>query len=58
MSKPVSGTDNKPAGSACLISASLDGNTRRAIDISEGEVLNEKALKALIRAAIELNTRR
>ena len=34
----------------------LDGNTRRAIDIREGDKINEKALKALIRAAIALNT--
>lgn len=39
-----------------LFNASLDGNTRRAIDIREGEKINEKALKALIRAAIALNT--
>jgi hypothetical protein len=42
-----------PAG---LFNSSLDGNVRRAIDISEGAKLNEKALKALIRAAVELNT--
>ncbi len=41
-----------PAG---LFNASLDGNLRRAIDIREGETINEKALKALIRAAVELN---
>ncbi|RTM11473.1 MAG: DUF1801 domain-containing protein [Bradyrhizobiaceae bacterium] len=41
-----------PAG---LFNASLDGNVRRAIDIREGETINEKALKALIRAAAELN---
>ena len=41
-----------PAG---LFNASLDGNVRRAIDIREGEKINEKALKALIRAAAELN---
>ncbi|MCK1421936.1 DUF1801 domain-containing protein [Bradyrhizobium sp. 180] len=41
-----------PAG---LFNSSLDGNVRRAIDIREGEKLNEKALKALIRAAVELN---
>ena len=41
-----------PAG---LFNASLDGNVRRAIDIREGEKVNEKALKALIRAAVELN---
>ena len=39
-----------------LFNSSLDGNTRRAIDIHEGDKINEKALKALIRAAIELNT--
>ncbi len=38
-----------------LFNASLDGNTRRAIDIREGEPLDEKALKALIRAAAALN---
>ncbi|MGL9621938.1 DUF1801 domain-containing protein [Bradyrhizobium sp. U531] len=41
-----------PAG---LFNSSLDGNVRRAIDIRQGEKINEKALKALIRAAIELN---
>jgi hypothetical protein len=39
-----------------LFNASLDGNTRRAIDIHEGDKINEKALKALIRAAVALNT--
>ena len=38
-----------------LFNSSLDGNVRRAIDIREGEKLNEKALKALIREAIALN---
>jgi hypothetical protein len=42
-----------PAG---LFNSSLDGNTRRAIDIHEGDKINEKALKALIRAAVTLNT--
>ena len=41
-----------PAG---LFNSSLDGNVRRAIDIREGEKINEKALKALIRAGVELN---
>ena len=41
-----------PAG---LFNASLDGNLRRAIDIREGETINEKAFKALIREAVELN---
>ncbi len=38
-----------------LFNSSLDGNVRRAIDIHEGEKINEKALKALIRAATTLN---
>jgi hypothetical protein len=38
-----------------LFNSSLEGNTRRAIDISEGEKINEKALKTLIRAAVALN---
>ena len=42
-----------PAG---LFNSSLDGNTRRAIDFHEGEEIDEKALKALIRAAVALNT--
>lgn len=42
-----------PAG---LFNSSLDGNTRRAIDIHEDDKINEKALKELIRAAVELNT--
>jgi len=39
-----------------LFNSSLEGNTRRAIDFHEGEKINEKALKALIRAAVALNT--
>ena len=38
-----------------LFNSSLDGNVRRAIDIHEGEKINESALKNLIRAAVELN---
>jgi hypothetical protein len=38
-----------------LFNSSLDGNTRRAIDIHEGEQIDEEALKALIRAAVALN---
>ena len=38
-----------------LFNSSLEGNTRRAIDIGEGEDVNEDALKALIRAAVALN---
>ncbi len=41
---------------AALFNASLEGNTRRAIDFHEGDAIDEKALKALIRAAVELNT--
>jgi len=42
-----------PAG---LFNSSLEGNTRRAIDFHEGEKINEKALKDLVRAAVRLNT--
>ena len=42
-----------PAG---LFNSSLEGNVRRAIDIHEGDNIDEKALKALIRAAVALNT--
>jgi hypothetical protein len=38
-----------------LFNSSLEGNVRRAIDFHEGDKLNEKALKALIRAAVALN---
>ena len=38
-----------------LFNSSLDGNTRRAIDIHEGQRIDEDALKALIRAAVDLN---
>ncbi len=40
-----------------LFNASLDGNTRRAIDIREDDTLDDKAFKALIRAAVDLNSR-
>jgi hypothetical protein len=42
-----------PAG---LFNASLDGNTRRAIDFREGDAIDEEALKALVQAAVRLNT--
>lgn len=42
-----------PAG---LFNSSLEGNTRRAIDIHEGDDIDEAALQALIRAAVALNT--
>src|SRR5262245_17026030 len=41
---------------ARLFNASLEGNTRRAIDIHEGEEIDASAFKALIRAAVALNT--
>ncbi|WP_080402080.1 DUF1801 domain-containing protein [Burkholderia ubonensis] len=41
-----------PAG---LFNASLEGNTRRAIDFREGEAINERALKTLVRDAVALN---
>jgi hypothetical protein len=41
---------------AGLFNSSLEGKVRRAIDFHEGDKVNEKALKALIRAAVELNT--
>jgi hypothetical protein len=41
-----------PAG---LFNSSLEGNTRRAIDFSEGDKINERALKTLIRAAVDYN---
>jgi hypothetical protein len=43
---------NDPAG---LFNSSLEGNVRRAIDIHEGDKINESALKDLIRAAVALN---
>ena len=39
-----------------LFNASLEGNTRRAIDLHEGDTIDEAAFKALIRAAVALNT--
>jgi hypothetical protein len=43
-----------PAG---LFNSGLDGNVRRAIDIREGDKINEKALQALVREAVALNSR-
>jgi hypothetical protein len=42
--------------SSGLFNSSLEGNTRRAIDFHEGDKINEKAFKAIIRAAVALNT--
>ena len=44
-----------PAG---LFNSSLEGNTRRAIDLREGEKIHEEALKTLVRAAVTLNKSR
>ena len=44
-----------PAG---LFNSSLEGNTRRAIDIHEGDEIDEAALKALVRAAVALNAQK
>jgi hypothetical protein len=41
-----------------LFNSSLQGNTRRAIDFREGDTIDEKALKALIRSAVRLNAER
>jgi hypothetical protein len=41
---------------AKLFNSSLDGNVRRAIDIREGEEVDADAFKALVRAAVDLNT--
>jgi hypothetical protein len=42
--------------SSRLFNSSLEGNVRRAIDFHEGETINEKALKTLVRDAVALNT--
>ena len=44
---------NDPSG---LFNSSLEGNTRRAIDFRQGDTIDEKALEALIRSAVALNT--
>ena len=43
------------ADPSSLFNAGLEGNTRRAIDVHEGDAINEAAFKALIRAAVALN---
>jgi hypothetical protein len=52
MTFPKGASLDDPAG---LFNSSLEGNTRRAIDLHEGEWIDEEALKALIRAAVALN---
>jgi len=54
MTFPKGAALKDPSG---LFNSSLEGNTRRAIDFREGDTIDEKALKALIRAAIALNTK-
>jgi hypothetical protein len=54
MTFPKGAALKDPSG---LFNSSLEGNTRRAIDFREGEKIDEKALKALIRAAVALNTK-
>jgi hypothetical protein len=49
---PKGASLNDPSG---LFNSSLEGKVRRAIDFHEGDKVNEKALKALIRAAVALN---
>jgi len=50
---PKGASLDDPSG---LFNSSLEGNTRRAIDFREGEKIDTKALKALFRAAVKLNT--
>ncbi len=52
MTFPKGASLGDPAG---LFNSSLEGNTRRAIDIGEGEEIDAEALKALIREAVDLN---
>ncbi|RPH64412.1 MAG: DUF1801 domain-containing protein, partial [Myxococcaceae bacterium] len=52
MTFPKGASLEDPSG---LFNATLEGNTWRAIDVHEGDALDEKALKALIRAAVTLN---
>jgi hypothetical protein len=54
MTFPKGAALKDPSG---LFNSSLEGNTRRAIDFREGEKIDEKALKSLIRAAVALNTK-
>ena len=53
MKFPKGASLNDPSG---LFNSSLEGNTRRAIDFHEGEKIDEKALKALIGEAVNLNS--
>ena len=55
MTFPKGAAIDDPSG---LFNSSLEGNTRRAIDFHEGEKIDKAALKALIRAAVTLNSSR
>lgn len=52
---PKGASLDDPSG---IFNSSLEGNTRRAIDFHEGEKIDEKAFKALIRSAVKLNSSR
>ena len=52
---PVSRNTSTLLAPFCLFNSSLDGNTRRAIDIHEGEEVDESAFKALVRQSVALN---
>jgi hypothetical protein len=52
MTFPKGASLNDPSG---LFNSCLEGSARRAIDFHEGDKVDEEALKALIRAAVELN---
>lgn len=52
---PKGASIEDPAG---IFNSSLDGNARRAIDLHEGDKVNEAAFKAIIRAAVDLNSKR
>ena len=54
MTFPKGAALKDPSG---LFNSSLEGNTRRAIDFREGDKIDEKALKSLIRAAVTLNSK-
>ena len=58
MRAPTARTETSLPDPSGLFNSSLEGNVRRAIDIHEGEKIDEAALKDLIRAAVALNLER
>lgn len=52
----IGSQDGEGGGPSGLFNSSLEGNTRRAIDLHEGDRIDENALTALIHAAVALNT--